>query len=105
MAGVYSIRLFAVSLTGPTSPTVYTVPAATTVVLREVDAYVPDVSPTPLFFVLSTVPATAFFLTASAGPASVQWRGRLVMPAGESLELSLGGGNWRVYGSGYLLSA
>lgn len=105
MAGVYSIRLFAMSLAGPTSPTVYTVPAGSTVVLREVDAYSPDVVPTPLFFILSTVPATAFFLTAAAGPASVQWRGRLVMPAAESLELSLAGGNWRVYASGYLLSA
>ena len=105
MAAVYSIRLAGLTLSGAFSGTLYTVPAGYTVVLREIDAFTPDTVPTPLFCIMGSVPATFVLLNPGSGPSSPQWRGRLVMPAGETLELSLAGGNWRMFVSGYLLAA
>lgn len=103
MAQIYSISLARGFASGSTSSTVYTVPAGSIVVIRDVVLFQYAGSP-------STAACTdlAGAHVAFSGPAVVpggdHWEGRQVFNAGEEVVIGTAAGDWTYAVSGYLLS-
>lgn len=103
MATVYSTRFLYANF--PTAPTTYTVPAGYRAVLRDITAYW---NGDPSQGVLNVAIAGLALIYRFTGPASTpggfQLACRVVLNAGDQLELSAAVGNWGYVASGYLLT-
>lgn len=106
MATVYS-TLLAFAAVSPTSLTdVFTVPADTTCVIREIN-YQNYSGVTALLTVQGRVSGSQAIIAAvSQGSVGVtaQWTGRMVLPAGSVIEVVAGEANFAWSISGYLLA-
>jgi hypothetical protein len=105
VAGViYSRQLCNLSITaGAGSQLVYTVPAATVVVVTNVDYWVENSAANQLSFVELESAIIAAHTSVAAENISVQWAGRQVLTAGQTINLFWGGVNPRIAATGYLL--
>lgn len=104
----YSTRFFAGNTIAGTVVTAYTVPADSVAVIRDIEVLNPTASTDSLFIAASvpgplTVTLTKFLDL--AGETAAQWKGRVVMNAGDVLELFSVAQAWEAMISGYLLSA
>jgi hypothetical protein len=87
-------------------PTLYTVPAAMTVVLRDLELYNGDAVERNTNFQLQVAGSQAIFWAPQVQPATwYQWHGRTVIPSG-GIVIGYGGGSTLIQltMSGYLLS-
>jgi hypothetical protein len=103
---VYSTRFALVSITDSSSHDLYTVPAGYVAILRDIDGFT---SVTPVTSLQLTVTGLTAILIPDPGssPGPVQWRGRLVMNAGETVACIAPGRTGGLYNlcvSGYLLT-
>ena len=103
MAYVYSQRLVEKSAATTGSSVVYTVPAGTTAVLRDI-TLICESAGTNTLVLYRTGGAVLYFATSAAVNTYFHEEGRKVLQAGESITLGIGAGTWSVAVSGYELS-
>jgi hypothetical protein len=104
---VYSVRFFAGLVAVPTT-TIYTVPAATTIVLRDLEVY--NSTAAAINFPLYLVPSGSggfpcIHINSIAPTQSAQWAGRVVLTAGDALQTSQGQTGVYLTLSGYNLGS
>jgi hypothetical protein len=101
---VYSTRFFQGVCT-TAGIVAYTVPAAQTVVLRDVEVWNPDAAVQHVLVAIGAPGhlATALFLLGQPG-ATTQWEGRVVVNGGEEIFVSSGSPDTQAIICGYLLS-
>lgn len=105
MATPYSSRFVGATLTGTgTAVTQYTVPASSVAVVRDIETTF-GVAGAFIFFQIGTGPVWNFQSTPPAN-VSVQWQGRVVLLAGETLRVAIANTiACHVIVSGYLLAS
>jgi hypothetical protein len=104
MSGViYSKQLANLAFTGSTVAIVYTVPAATTVVVTDIDYFsAGDLVGESSLVVLKNA-AVSFSITAATGPFNKQWSGRQVLVAGDTIEFVCNSAQSTLAITGYVL--
>jgi len=103
VATVYSQRFLYANF--PTSPTNYVVPAGYRAVLRDVTAYWNgDVSQGVLNIAIGGLALIYRFTGPASTPGGFQLSCRVVLEAGDTLEIDAAAGNWGYVASGYLLT-
>lgn len=106
MSGVYSTRF--IGAQGATAPISYTVPNGYVAVVRDLDAYSDTVASAEIFLRNAEGGAIYFFTWGVAQQQSVEWRGRQVYFAGETITVDISVGALDaidVAVSGYLLTS
>jgi len=106
VASIYSTQFAAVNLTGSLT-TLYTVPAGFVAVVRDVSGFMTTTTVGEAI-VLSLQLANVNFATFQSDGSTYQdvhWEGRVVMPAGESLQVADSVAAGALVVSGYLLAA
>jgi hypothetical protein len=103
----YSTRFFAEAISAEVNPA-YTVPSGFVAVLRDLELY-NETGDTDTLNCELTIPGPLNVIMYSAAEVptyqSVQWRGRVVLNAGDVLWFYAGHYPWQVVASGYLLSS
>jgi len=102
---LYSTQFFAGTIPTNALTNAFTVPAGELVVLRDMDALI--VTASDLFNVqigVAGATTVVWYVTATATPEWVQWQGRTVVKAGESIWVYSSGSNTQAVLSGYLLT-
>ena len=103
----YSSR-FAAATVGGSSDVLYTVPAQYVAVIRDVEVWNQGGTSDSLdTFVNVPGPLSLILVRFSdiAAGQTAQWKGRVVMNAGDTFSTYSGGNDWGILVSGYLLSA
>lgn len=103
MAQIYSILLGRGFLSPGVSETLYTVPASSIVVVRDVVLFQFTGSPS-LAACTDSAGAHVAFSAPAVVPGGDHWEGRQVFNAGEDIVVGATDGNWTYAVSGYLLS-
>lgn len=104
MAYVYSKRLAEEAAATAGSSVVYTVPASTTAVIRDITLLCESAGANSLVL-YRTGGAVLYFASSVAANTYFHEEGRKVLQAGESITLGVGAGTWSVAVSGYELAA
>lgn len=101
---VYSTRFLSVHGVGPVAE--YTVPSGFVAILRDLDAFKTGTDESAVADMVNASAGVAIWLGHFSGTASwISWRGRQVIPAGETVEVSATGTtDVSITVSGYLLS-
>lgn len=108
MAFTYSHQFFA-NIVGAGASIFFQVPAGYTTVLRDLELYNGSASSGDLSISLVDVSGSLLAVVVAAHSIAVgatfQWTGRAVMSAGQGLQCYTATGLWRIWASGYLLTA
>lgn len=103
MAAVYSTQFASGVQTGAGSGTLFTVPSGYLVVVRSIQIF--QYTGTAETFQIADGSGVSIATAISPGaPWQLDWDGRAVLNAGETIEFSTGGGGWTYRVSGYLLT-
>lgn len=103
MATVYSVQLAAGVVAAGAVDAIYTVPSGYVVVVRELAWRCQSASAATLALAISGV-ATPFFQATTTDKSQPPWSARLVLTAGQVLEIEAGSEAFEYVLSGYLLS-
>lgn len=108
MSSVYSTQFIVGSMTGPTTPLSYTVPAGMVAILRDITLASTGIATWQCVAAVVSGPAVAWLALFTENPGQVathQWQGRTVLNGGDELILQmLQGNSGTAIASGYLLA-
>jgi hypothetical protein len=100
---IYSQQLASVSLGAPASTLLYTVPAATVVVVTNIDYFVEPTAAGQQSWVTLKNCIVGYTISAGTSIINPQWAGRQVLLAGDTITLFTQAANARVGVTGYVL--
>jgi len=104
MAGViYSKQLANTGLGAGAAQLVYTVPASTVVVVTNVDTFVVDTATGQVSYTALESCIVNYHASVAADSLALQWAGRQVLTAGQTINVTVGGSACRVGITGYVL--
>jgi hypothetical protein len=100
---IYSQQLANDSFSAPGTYLLYTVPAATVVVVTNIDYFVEASASAQQSWLELKNAIVAYSISAAAAVVAPQWSGRQVLGAGDTISLFTQGSNPRVAVTGYVL--